>query len=437
MKMDLSSINGFTPDTIAALLGDKMNSNDFKEYFSSIDYVSLSSPGNFPVVKKLFAVLGINLKAFNELASYPIDFQPYFIQLFDKVKSQYRIRYENFLFDQLKDKDVKEKRGYYRKKCRYNEVLLTERVDNLEFDAVDRFRTEVETRLGLTMSQLQNAGARDLLLQYNENKNRLSEKIEKEGSFNASDMRRFQDNEENKSLIFFGEFDELCREYFLAYGQAESPDHKKLTLNGDDVSYRDDDASELFKQVDEEVIASDYKLNDTEPGKPEERDRNPGNEERGGTNGKRRGSRFDAKSRQETGLLGEMYAYSLLCKEYKGRVNWISGNGELAGKNDGGDDEQGYDMTYEDDNGVKYYVEVKASTGDASEFYITSSEIAAGERYKERFEIIFITNVKEKQRGFTRLKGLFCLPAGETFMVNSKFSVENNDFRIRFQSVTV
>lgn len=88
---------------------------------------------------------------------------------------------------------------------------------------------------------------------------------------------------------------------------------------------------------------------------------------------------------------------------------------------------------YIDDKGQAHYVEVKATNTDDLSFPISSSEVRFGEKHKDNYEIILVLNVCSQNRDFKNLGNIFKYGEDESFTNNTKFSVENDGFRIRFE----
>ena len=141
--------------------------------------------------------------------------------------------------------------------------------------------------------------------------------------------------------------------------------------------------------------------------------------------------------KEEIGFLGEYLTYLQLKEtiENKDSIKWVSGYSQLCGVNPEGVDGLGYDLEYIP-NGAKYprYVEVKVSGRDDA-FYITTAEVKFGELKKRNYEIFLIRNIENPTKVFIdRIQGLFDYRNG-SFNDNDMFSVENENFILRFKKV--
>ena len=139
------------------------------------------------------------------------------------------------------------------------------------------------------------------------------------------------------------------------------------------------------------------------------------------------------KAKEENRFIAESKVYHTLRTRIgsKGSVVWVSGNGYRASENQGGDDSLGYDIWYSDENGKKHYAEVKGSTSENIEFVLTKNELEFAEQHAEEYEIWYVRIVDKQPTIPYELGNLLLLSEEETFFNNSKFAVENSEFRIR------
>ena len=88
-------------------------------------------------------------------------------------------------------------------------------------------------------------------------------------------------------------------------------------------------------------------------------------------------------------------------------------------------------MWYTDEDGRKHYVEVKSSTAENVEFVLTKNELEFAEHNASEYEIWYVRIVDKQPTIPYELGNLLSLGEEETFFNNSKFSVENSEFKIR------
>ena len=92
------------------------------------------------------------------------------------------------------------------------------------------------------------------------------------------------------------------------------------------------------------------------------------------------------KSRAENGKLGEEFIYQVLSKELEQQNELYHTSKDYP--------QSPYDMEYVVD-GKKYYVEVKSTSGTKKVFNMSSGEIKFMEKYKDRYILFMVTEVKE------------------------------------------
>lgn len=141
--------------------------------------------------------------------------------------------------------------------------------------------------------------------------------------------------------------------------------------------------------------------------------------------------------KKDNGFIAESTVYNTLVKilDKGSSILWVSENGHDAGKNDYGDDSLGYDIKYTDASGGIHYVEVKGSTSQNIEFTLTKKELEVAQQNKENYEIWFVHIEDGHYSQPYVFEKLFIFDEGEDFFNNSKFTVENGDFKIKAKVV--
>lgn len=141
----------------------------------------------------------------------------------------------------------------------------------------------------------------------------------------------------------------------------------------------------------------------------------------------------NTKKKELNGFIAESKVYNTLLKivSDKGSIVWASGNGEKAKKCDAGDDSLGYDIKYTV-GGKIHYAEVKGTSGKVVEFTLTKNEYEFGDAHKDTFELWFVFIEDDGIAGDPILLGnIFKFDENESFFNNSKFSVEQSEFKIK------
>jgi hypothetical protein len=417
-----------------------------REVFEAIDYENLSKGQNLTHIKKLFNALGITVRDFNLHASEEIDFSKDFESEVTSEKFRLLNKLQIYLYHALKDKDIKSKEEFITLLNTYKSTSFTEQYDiNKElssdmqkcFDAT--FQKEPFTNLTQTYSNLLKEERASLDEVYNKNRNDFLQKIEQSGGAYAEDIASFLENSANKSLLYFGEHEELIRRFETKYprppkavpGRAFQPiiSKKKITLNGKEEEYEEDDYGPIIKSMDEDFATKVYNIVDYNPQRPSD---SGSGTQRTRTGGSR--TQPPRKHTKEIGLIGEYYVYRALVNKYGAdKVFWISENAKMANINPQGSDSEGYDIRYINENNQVRYVEVKSSSSDESTFQMSPEEVKFAEKHATEYELIFVANVLTETRRMNNLGNIFNYPDDESFNNNSRFSVENDGFRIRFQ----
>lgn len=112
-------------------------------------------------------------------------------------------------------------------------------------------------------------------------------------------------------------------------------------------------------------------------------------------------------------------------------IEWVSGNGEKAGVIEKGDDSCGYDMKYVDSKGDVHYIEVKGTSGENLEFTISKKELEFAQSHKYNYEIWFVFIKDNVPQIPNELGNIFNLSEHEDFFNNSKFTVEQHEYKIK------
>ena len=133
--------------------------------------------------------------------------------------------------------------------------------------------------------------------------------------------------------------------------------------------------------------------------------------------------------KMETAQIGEKAVYDFLKEQYD-NVSWVSGIAQKAGYTNSGNDNVGYDMTYYT-NDTQKYVEVKSSRSREIEFHISKAELKFALENPNDYELYFVYVKSNSDVEIIFLGNLFLFAEGETFMSNSKFAIECDNYTIK------
>ena len=138
------------------------------------------------------------------------------------------------------------------------------------------------------------------------------------------------------------------------------------------------------------------------------------------------------KNKKENGMTGEIAVFKELMHLYPETTHWVSGNAQQANRIEKGDDSCGYDMYYIDADGVKQYVEVKASKSEEITFSLSDNELKFALSHSKNYEIFYVVigdNGKPKHE-IWRLGHLFDFSEDEELMRNDRFTIESKEYCI-------
>ncbi len=415
--------------------------------YQEIYYERYSSPSNMSHFKILFEALDISVEQFNHQSAEPIDFTDYLTSEITKEKYRLLNKFKSNLFQTFKDKPLEVKETFTDMVKAYEDAsILKDYNINKElfldeakyFDTL--FQNEPFKSLELKHSDLLQQEDLELDENYRENLNALQKRIGNTGNFYSEDIQGFLDNSKNRGLLFFGEYEELLNRFNKKYTRPSTPIEegkgkavqkliKKISLNGKEQEYEEDSYGSIMGNIEDDLKNTGYEIFSHDPSKPPEQPEQSTKKSRG------RGKRgAPIKHTKEIGFVGEYYVYRTLIKKYsEKKVFWVSEYAKVANFNPNGNDAEGYDIRYLDEKDQVHYAEVKASNDEDTSFPISVPEVRFGEEQKSNYEVIIVLNVLTIKRKIINLGKIFEYNEEESFNNNSKFIVENDGFRIKFQ----
>ncbi len=138
---------------------------------------------------------------------------------------------------------------------------------------------------------------------------------------------------------------------------------------------------------------------------------------------------------EKIGFMAEHLVYQLLKLQYPDEtVVWKSENGRRSGTNIVGNDGHGYDIEYTR-NGKLNYVEVKCIVRPELGFIMTNNELDFAINHQTEYELITVENISQAIPAIRRYPDLFILDESETLFNNQKFSIQNDNYRLRFRRI--
>ena len=166
----------------------------------------------------------------------------------------------------------------------------------------------------------------------------------------------------------------------------------------------------------------------------------PARQRASGGSGGAAGSRESQQARDRVGRRAEERAWVWLCEqEYRG-VTWVSANAQKVAvghpaHNPHGSDEHHYDLHYLTETGEQVAVEVKGTSGTASEFYLSREELTFAEQQPAgRYRLLFITQALDDDNcRLYQFENPFLYVGLEDCWHNTRFRAEADTVRISFQ----
>ena len=242
--------------------------------------------------------------------------------------------------------------------------------------------------------------------------------------FTNENLEVFLAENKRRSLLYFNEVDFLAdsfKEWLRQYKERNKPTNDEEDLEDFLIAYSNQTDTDIEEVSTREADAPSPTVGIS-----------------GGGSGKRFDGGANDLNKKLIGLVAEMVVYEKL-KILHDKVNWVSKFASKVhkthqGYNPEGQDGLGYDIEYFDNDGNKYFVEVKGKADSSDSFEISKNELDKAHAEKEFYKIIFVTQtMNNSQRRIRDLGNLFLLDAGEDFFTNKKFKAIYRNFEIRFQ----
>jgi hypothetical protein len=152
------------------------------------------------------------------------------------------------------------------------------------------------------------------------------------------------------------------------------------------------------------------------------------------------GSRETQQTRDRIGRLAEERAWVWLRAKGYRDVTWVSANAQKVAVNHPahnlrGSDDHHYDLHYFTEDGEQVAIEVKGTSGQTLEFYLSREELAFAERQLPgRYRLLFVTQVDDDQAcRLYSLENPFLYAGQEDRWHNTRFRAEADTVRVTFQ----
>lgn len=320
---------------------------------NKINFYDINCIDNAPYIIEIFRTIGIDIDDYNENSfTTVLSLKHYYQSMLSGCKTKYNDLYKTCVYERLKHSPIDKQEQLVNLFYELN-IIRVDITDSVSFNFEKAF---FKATLIKPETKVINLGA---LLE--NNKATLINKLKYHDN-----VDEFLMNNENLSLLYFGQYDELKYRYENLYNEEEEH-HAKETANPNPhkrlVSIR-------------KAITIPTKKKQEKPA-PQM------------STGYAGASARTLKKREDIGFAGEYAAYEFLKSNYQSVV-WVSENAKKAGINPEGSAGYGYDISYIDDNGKNIYVEVKSSSSDDIAFYMSSGEYSFAKEHFDSYQIIFV-----------------------------------------------
>lgn len=432
------SLKDNTDNAILAFLLTKFPNHIsiIKTSIDLINYFDYSDEDSLLVIVNLFKDFGITLEQFNAYHYPSINLNLLYEIEFKKAISDYSESFKSLLYEKCRI-GVLDKKDFLKLNDEYQSLKFGN-IWDVNFDILNDLKTAVKDKFDINLNDSY------IPIDFNQlhfgNKNGLWKFLSIENLDNKL-FNQFLDDYQIQSLLLFDDEFSNIEKILLGWlgrnqNDSDTPNSnslKSFKVNFGNNQFFYDDFFDLKSQLDHLVTDDELSHVKLENIKISKKDISHGKRNSSGKNSPKGLS--NKKPKEEIGFLGEYLVYKQLLKlsEDKSDVKWVSEYAKKCGVNLDGKDGWGYDIEYIP-KGAKYkrFVEVKVVGWDDS-FHITPTEVHAGERLKNNYEIFLVKNIDNlASLKIEKIQGIFNYK-GKSFSDNDMFTVVNDNFILKFK----
>ncbi|KAA6325600.1 hypothetical protein EZS27_025207 [termite gut metagenome] len=416
-------------DILSVMLA--VSAKQLQQWHNSFEYAQYHSAHNLPLIQEIVQELNLDFRHLNALLSGRLNFEEIYNDWYTRCKNKYAdtIKYNVYEILQASDSTTQ---------SRFKAFI--DAVDNMnpELSSVSMLFFDVEADVLAKVNNILSSFGYEIITQLDESRNNEWWKLYNSIPLQVRDFKKrlrnkehadeFIIKDEHYSLLYFNKTIELITKYIQQYPLVEEEDTEASDITASECLLVEDDEKDILTSTLQHMkptgdpfgalwgqIAPKSILS------------------RGGY---KNPALVNNDNAENIGKTGELLMFKKLSKIYEGRVIWVS---EYAKEYGHTPDKSavGYDMHYIDENNDTHYVEVKTSIGNQPEFHITINEIKTAMAYGDRYHVIWITNVSDKNaRQYVDLKNIFInFDEDENFFFNSRFKPVLTAFKIAFTLV--
>ena len=392
------------------------------------------TPVELKVLFDLFGILGLTAAAYNRRAPQPVDFSSLFQTEYDTLIARNELRFEQLLFWRLTKASAREQRKFQTARTAYRLLQVPTLIPS-DFQAETAFRREVFTRWAVNLDQVPEPV--DLMDVATEHEATFMQRAQNE-LFTADFLRDFLDKTpERRSLIFFGRVPELLTELptLTAPPATGGVVRGVFTVGNEQITFGQ--VSDLLAELRLRWAGHDMTIHPLRTQALPNQDPTNGHRTSLGGRSSNRGHSHHPETQALTGAIGEGLAFEALQRRHGvSQVEIKSENAAKLGRMPGTSG-LGYDLSYLDARG-QHFVEVKTSAVAGNrQFFVSRAEVTFGEQHPDTYEVLLITGIHEAGGPkYESLGNPFAYIAGQDFLHTTRFTVEHDTFRVRFEVVS-
>ncbi len=402
--------------------------DSFIDWYRKIDYANLSTKSNLDTFKQLFSIINTDLEMFNKVCPRTINIVPFNENLLrDTYHCQFIKKYRSHLYKTL----PQEQSHQFLEKCDMLNTFFnfSRPANSLFFKPEDAHRNAIVSSFSqIPYDEIVATEIIDLDKIYSANWSALDRQLRKCNGFRLDIMQSLCLSATARSMIYFNKTEKIIEDAIKLFNeQSKKENSVEVKIGSGNVKYSENDFDDAFAAIELQVQNRKISITEYTPKKVEKSESKKPPIGGGGYGGNYSGKKL---TEEDIGFIGEKYAYEVLKLRYDS-VEWISENATRAGlpseiKGAGCD----FRCTV---NNTTRFVEVKSSIGSSLEFMISENEIKVGHAKNEFYDILVIRNLLSEQIDFKMLKDIFNYKPDESFLNNEKFTVHNDNFRIKFK----
>lgn len=386
-----------------------------------LNYNDLKDEGNIESLSSLFDKLGISAIDFNHHSSTKVNFRSYYKRRLQDLRKDKETTFASLHYQRLKNETEDRQSEFLSDLENYKSFDFD--IPEVIADVEEFFYAAIEESFGVNLRNETNPiSVNDI---FKEQKRLLIQTIQEMPTPNKELMNDIISTNAYRSLICFGRFDRILKEYeeknipIVNVQNSTSADSGK---SNDMI--REMAQSKQFRESTEQIKRKDISNSNNKP---------KGTSVRGKSSVGKSVQEKNTSRKSESddiGKMGELMVVDFLIKQYgEDNVLWESQYAQDFGENVQGSDNNHYDIRYKNSNGEWTYVEVKSSKNDVTEFSLTKAETEFGIENRERYELFHITNIESDNP----TKRVFKPFDSDNFLESKEFTIVPNGYIFRYK----